>query len=169
MQARPRAETEQVKNVSNWLSCNAINKLERCFIHEHAGDLVAIKARTQTPLGRLLAKWSAFRFSTLFKSPNEAGVRESSPCTQYSSNDKFDAVIAAIIIVVGLGMLLGPLWWLEFVDNSDKRLGVITGFCCVFALLMTMATINRPFEVVAATAAYAAVLMVFMQIGGGRS
>lgn len=29
---------------------------------------------------------------------------------------------------------------------------------------MTTATVNRPFEVVAATAAYAAVLMVFKQI-----
>lgn len=33
-------------------------------------------------------------------------------------------------------------------------------------LVMSIATNNRPFEVVAATAAYAAVLMVFMQIDG---
>ena len=50
-------------------------------------------------------------------------------------------------------------------DNND-RLGIITGFVILFTLLMAGATINRPFEVVAATAAYAAVLMVFMQIGG---
>jgi hypothetical protein len=63
-------------------------------------------------------------------------------------------------------MLLAPLWWLEDVSDSKDRLKIITGFVILFISLMTVATINRPFEVVASTAAYAAVLMVFMQIGG---
>lgn len=61
-------------------------------------------------------------------------------------------------------MILGPLWWLEFVSGSRKRLAIISGFLAVFMVLMNLATINRPFEVVASAAAYAAVLMVFMQI-----
>lgn len=61
-------------------------------------------------------------------------------------------------------MLLAPMWWLEFVSGSKKRLAIITAFLVVFILAMATATVNRPFEVVAATAAYAAVLMVFMQI-----
>jgi len=63
-------------------------------------------------------------------------------------------------------MLLAPLWWMQNVADNNDRLGIITGFVILFTLLMAGATINRPFEVVAATAAYAAVLMVFMQIGG---
>jgi hypothetical protein len=69
-----------------------------------------------------------------------------------------------IIILGGLAMLLSPLWWLEYVLDSVKRLQIITGFVCVFCLLMTMSEIKSPREVVAASAAYAAVLMVFMQI-----
>lgn len=60
-------------------------------------------------------------------------------------------------------MLLAPIWWLAFVSDIKVRLGVITGFLCVFISVMATAT-SRPFEAVAATAAYAAVLMVFMQI-----
>ena len=82
----------------------------------------------------------------------------------YSDNEILERLTTAMIILVGLVMLLAPMWWLENVSSSRKRLGVITGFICVFMVMMTTATINRPFEVVAATAAYSAVLMVFMQI-----
>lgn len=67
-------------------------------------------------------------------------------------------------MAMGLVMLLAPMWWLEYASDGDTRLKIITGFLCVFICLMSTATVNRPFEVVAATAAYAAVLMVFMQI-----
>lgn len=82
----------------------------------------------------------------------------------YSSDSKFERFTTVCIIATGLIMLLAPMWWLEFVSDSVTRLKIITGFLCVFISIMTIATINRPFEVVAATAAYAAVLMVFMQI-----
>jgi hypothetical protein len=64
-------------------------------------------------------------------------------------------------------MLLAPLWWLEYTKTSEKRLGIITGFIIVFVGVLLCATANRAFEVVACTAAYAAVLMVFMQIASG--
>ena len=60
-------------------------------------------------------------------------------------------------------MLLAPIWWLAFVSDDKKRLGIITAFVCIFISVMATAT-NKPFEAVAATAAYAAVLMVFMQV-----
>ena len=64
-------------------------------------------------------------------------------------------------------MLVGPLWWLQHLsaqDNMEYRLAVITGFLVLFTILLSILTVARPFEVLAATAAYAAVLMVFMQI-----
>ena len=64
-------------------------------------------------------------------------------------------------------MLVGPLWWLQHIsaqNNTEYRLAVITGFLVLFTILLSILTVARPFEVLAATAAYAAVLMVFMQI-----
>lgn len=49
--------------------------------------------------------------------------------------------------------------------RSLKRLGVTTGFAIVFTALLMGSTLNRSFEVMVGTAAYAAVFMVFMQIG----
>jgi uncharacterized membrane protein len=89
-----------------------------------------------------------------------------SAATAYSSDQAFEQFTTLGIIFLGLIMLLAPMWWLECVSDSKARLRIITGFVVVFILAMTTATINRPFEVVAATAAYAAVLMVFMQIDG---
>ena len=65
-------------------------------------------------------------------------------------------------------MLIGPLWWLNRLafhgSNLSPRLGVITGFLVAFVLLICCLTNARPFEVLAATAAYGAVLMVFIQL-----
>jgi hypothetical protein len=88
-----------------------------------------------------------------------------SKSTVYSSDEKFERFTTRSIIIIGLIALLTPMW-LEFVSASKARLGIITSFICAFIFVMSVATHNRPFEVVAATAAYAAVLMVFMQIGG---
>jgi hypothetical protein len=64
-------------------------------------------------------------------------------------------------------MLLGPMWWLNFVTNNTMRLGTITGFVLLSMVIMSMATVNRPFEVVAATVAYTAVLTGIMKLGAG--
>ena len=61
-------------------------------------------------------------------------------------------------------MLVGPLWLLQHLSAQQARLAVITGFLILFTILLSILTVARPFEVLAATAAYAAVLMVFMQI-----
>lgn len=75
-------------------------------------------------------------------------------------------------MILGLGMLIGPLWWLQNLSvhhaNLQIRLGVITAFLILFATLISILAKARPFEVLAATAAYGAVLMVYMQLGTNR-
>lgn len=66
-------------------------------------------------------------------------------------------------------MIIAPLWLLQYVSTSEPalrtRLGVITGFIGGFTILLSIVTVAKPFEVLAATAAYGALLMVFMQLG----
>jgi hypothetical protein len=69
----------------------------------------------------------------------------------------------SVIIFLGLVMLYGPMWWLQWVDDDVKRLAIITCFVFVFAMGLRLMSTMRPFEALAATAAYAAVLMVYMQ------
>ena len=72
-------------------------------------------------------------------------------------------------------MLIGPLWLLQHFStdsvqtNLSVRLVIITFFLIGFAVLLTIITVARPFETLAATAAYGAVLMVFMQLNSGPS
>lgn len=55
-------------------------------------------------------------------------------------------------MVVGLGMLIGPLWVLEFVNRPLQRLGVITAFVVLFLFLLSVATTARPIESLAGAA-----------------
>ena len=75
-------------------------------------------------------------------------------------------------------MLLTPLWLLQSSIGSGYNsewniLTIVTAFIIAFAILLSMVAVAQPFEVLAATAAYSAVLMVYMQINspgspGGR-
>ncbi|KAF2026143.1 hypothetical protein EK21DRAFT_92684 [Setomelanomma holmii] len=168
VRARPRAEKRQVDNVVNWLDRGAIVEEEADFAN-HASDLISINARTRTPLGRWLEGCRKPHLWRIFREKDRPGLHVKAASTVYSSNQKFDRLTSRTIIVLGLVMLLAPMWWLEFVSSSNIRLGIITGFLCVFISIMSTATINQPFQVVAATAAYAAVLMVFMQIDSNGS
>jgi hypothetical protein len=162
---RPRAEPRQINNVENWLKRGAITASETGFV-THKSDLISINERVRPPLGRWLEACRILRTWRIFKAKFVEGLHVKADATSYSSDQTFESVTSIGIIVLGLSMLLAPLWWLEDVSDSKDRLKIITGFVILFISLMTVATINRPFEVVASTAAYAAVLMVFMQIGG---
>jgi hypothetical protein len=162
---RPRAEQRQILNVRNWLTRNAITEEEQKFV-QHEGDLVAVNSRVQPPLGRLLEACKLLRLSRFLKEKLSPDVHIVSDYTTYSSNELLEGLSNATIILLGFAMLMGPLWWLNSVSDSSKRLGIISGFLGLFMVLMMTATVNAPFQVVASSAAYAAVLMVFMQIGG---
>lgn len=87
----------------------------------------------------------------------------------YHKDAVVDKIVTCVTVILGLAMLIGPLWLLQHISaqepNLETRLIVITGFICLFTILLSLFTVAKPFEVLAATAAYGAVLMVFMQVG----
>ena len=91
--------------------------------------------------------------------------------TEYVRESLIDKFVTCVTLLLGLGMIVGPLWWLQHlsIEQPDPyaRLQVITGFSVMFTVLLSILTVAKPFEVLAATAAYGAVLMVFMQLGFG--
>jgi hypothetical protein len=147
----------------NWLDRGAIDDDEAEFIKENV-DLISINAVDLLPIRRLLEASPRISFSWLFRTKPPLDVDDTSEATIYTSNERLERITNGLIILVGLAMLLAPLWWLEYVSSKEGKLKIITLFVCLFIAMMMTATINKPFEVVAATAAYSAVLMVFMQI-----
>jgi hypothetical protein len=79
-----------------------------------------------------------------------------------------EKVSTAVISVVGISMLIGPIWALAFIGPIEWRLGVISGFIVIFFVVLAV-TISRLYEALAATAAYSAVLVVFLQTPIGNS
>ncbi|KAF2831562.1 hypothetical protein CC86DRAFT_140805 [Ophiobolus disseminans] len=165
IRAQPRAEDRQIKNVATWLENKAITPPETTFVQK-TGDLITINVRNRPPLGRWIEECRGLRLWKIFRAKPVDGLHVQSEATVYSSDKAFERFTTISIIFGGLVMLLAPLWWLANVSASKTRLQIITGFLIVFASIMAISTTNRPFEVVATTAAYAAVLMVFMQMEG---
>lgn len=91
-----------------------------------------------------------------------------SKVTIYNKEARIDKIVTFATIAIGLAMLLAPLWLLQCVTSRDisktTTLGTITAFIVGFSGLLSIVAVAKPFEVLAATAAYAAVLMVFMQM-----
>lgn len=172
MRSRPSADERHINNVRNWLSDveggyrQVIDEEETKSYMEsrYAADLITISLRNRPPLGRWLESFQKLQLSKWFRAELIPGKHKESRTTTYSSDTKFENLTNCSIIMGGLLMLLTPLWLLEYCSGSKTRLGIITAFVVVFMFTMSTATINRPFEVVAASAAYAAVLMVFMQV-----
>ncbi|OCL04960.1 hypothetical protein AOQ84DRAFT_299854 [Glonium stellatum] len=170
LKARPAAPKRVVKNVKNWLVENegAIADAESQFVGMDK-DLIAMVHREKTPLRRMLEYFRWFRLARCFRSRKDQAHQYTtyfySDTTTYYSDTFMDMTVTVIILLLGLGMLLGPAWWLQKAGSLSLRLSIICIFVPVFMLLLTAVAPLRPFETVAATSAYTAVLMVFMQLG----
>lgn len=69
------------------------------------------------------------------------------------SDKRIDPFIAAIIVTIGLAMLIAPMWLLQFLNDPLQKFVVITTFIVVLLPMVSYATIAKPPELLAATAA----------------
>ena len=191
LKARPDATKRQVSNVKNWLGNNntPINPREVSFIQKE-GDLMPMVPRIKPPLRRFLDRFDIIgrigcwrrreKQVMLWKdmSSRDKQMANSvqldqrhfrSETTIYNMEERIDKFVTCVTIGLGLIMLIAPLWLLQYVDSDMGRLRIITCFLVGFTFLLSILVVARPFEVLAATAAYGAVLMVFMQLGGPGS
>lgn len=167
MRARSKANKRQIANLENWLYNfpGAIDPEETKFIRDHQEDLIPILTKGRSPLRHLLEESRKFRSWKLFS----ISKKEGTPTSHFYSGRKMDAFTNAIIIVFGLAMLFGPMWWLNSINSDDGKLGIITGFTFLFTVVLVSSSVDQPFQILGGTAAYAAVLMVFMQTTSSKS
>jgi hypothetical protein len=169
LRARAEALPKNITNVCNWFENNqaAIDANEQKYI-THTEDLISILPQESTPLRRFLERYIIFRSGTfwLWKQPPLPHLSpHEKKLIQYANQKRLDRIITITIAVGGLGMLIAPLWVLEQVGTTWRKLAVISGFIVTFLVIISVATLARQAEALAATAAYSAVLMVFLQLG----
>jgi len=174
LRSHESARKYQVKNLENWFRSRSnpekrnsgpVKDAEQSYLSTGT-DLICITPRHKTPLARLLETSSLVRW--MLEKPLRPGQVEYREVVYYSDK-KLRWLSDIITIVIGLIMLYGPMWWLNYVSGDAKRLAIITVFVFFFAVGLSLIGSGRPFETLAATAAYAAVLMVFMQRQGSNA
>jgi hypothetical protein len=147
---RPKAQEKDAQSVANWLNNHpgAIHPDETQYLDEHS-DLFAMAPKEKVPLRSLLEKSERFRrWSFWRKAPRLHDIN-----VIYTSDFKIDFFVGLINTILGLAMLIAPLWILAFVQEKVHRLAVITVFLVCFLSLVTFSTVVRPFESLGATAA----------------
>jgi hypothetical protein len=65
-----------------------------------------------------------------------------------------DRYLNIIITVIGIGVLLGPLWLLKEQSAETTRLVTISVSLTIFTILLNILTVARTFDSLAAAAAY---------------
>lgn len=169
---QPKAPRRTLASISKWFQeyPNAITEYETGFLSsEKETDLVATVERPKAPLRSIVETILWFCPSRYFRLDpqeyNEYLLKYGKEDVIYWDNDKIDFAVNTIILFSGLVMLLVPAWGLNAVSSYTLRLALITGFIALFLGLLLLVTPTKPFETMVGTAAYGALLMVFMQIG----
>jgi hypothetical protein len=152
LRSRPKVFRSDIASLKNWLDYrgNAILDEETRFL-DHREDLVALAPKEKVPLRALLERSDAFRKSWLFRRSSTIN-KDADQRTFYISDERMNRFISFIIVIIGLLMLITPLWVLAFVPQTIYRLTVITVFTVIFMSLVSFAVDTEPVDGLVATA-----------------
>ncbi|KAK0615704.1 hypothetical protein B0T17DRAFT_510287 [Bombardia bombarda] len=166
-------DTQSVRNyLDSWP--NAIKEEETAYL-DHKDDLVYISERTDSFIGRRFRPGPSWATTGAIRSRRHrrSRVADDDDTTAFVMDGTFihdagkvEELYQWAFVILGFAMLISPLWILVFVTAQIPRLAIMTCFILAFLGLVSFVTTARPFETLAATAAYAAVLVVFLQAQG---
>lgn len=151
---------DRVKNaLFGWLD-NAqclVGLGEQAYFEEH-DDLVALRpAKGEDRLSQFLRDHCSHWMKKQRESHRQPWDR-----LYYLPETRISKAVGTISILMAGVLLVGAIISLYFVTASAARLGLLTVWTIVFALSVSILSTARRSEVFAATAAYAAVLVVFV-------
>ncbi|KAF5026803.1 hypothetical protein F66182_1087 [Fusarium sp. NRRL 66182] len=183
----PDAPPRDVRSVRNWHhnhDFSAIAAKEQKYLDQD--DIFCVLQKDKTPLRRAIDGSYRFRTMKIWKRSGDNVPEYDAPNVTYYSDKRIDHFASLVIVVIGMCLLIIPLWILQGLSSLRIKLGVITAFIFTFLLILSFAMVSKPFEALAATAAYvnrpvvrsvrelsadtssssyAAILMVFIQLG----
>ncbi|KAI0545138.1 hypothetical protein F4679DRAFT_562196 [Xylaria curta] len=162
-----RAPSRDIKSLQTWHANHqnrAIDDEEQRYL-EHNQDLIRLEFNNKTPLRNWIDSSLALRTLSIWKKQSRAAPKYEASNVSYYSNTCMDSFASGTIIFIGASLLITPIWILQAIEYLQIKLAVITAFVLVFLLVLSFVMVSRPLEALGATAAYAAVLMVFIQVG----
>ncbi|KAH0436420.1 hypothetical protein CcaCcLH18_04440 [Colletotrichum camelliae] len=162
----PKATKRDRKNIQNWHYNHdfaAIAREEQTYLEKD--DLISVAYTEKTPLRQAIDSSLRLRTLPIWRHREDAAASYDAREVSYYSDKRMNAFASALIIAIGVVMLLTPIWVLQAMGDLKGKLAVITVFVFIFLLVLSLAMVAKPFEALGATAAYAAVLMVFIQLG----
>jgi hypothetical protein len=131
-------------------------------LYDEREDLVALRRPAEEDrLTIVLRKYFPFLFMT-----NRQARRGR---IAYYLEERIRKVVAFISMILAAGLLYGAILNLYFVTSDKAKLGLIAAYTIAFALCVGLLTNARRSEIFAASAAYAAVMVVFVSSGLGSS
>ncbi|KAI1094634.1 hypothetical protein F5B19DRAFT_490166 [Rostrohypoxylon terebratum] len=159
-----------IKSIRNWHSNHgnrAVDADEQGYLaREKEKDLISILPKDKLPVRRLIDHSRRLRTFSIWRRESPDIPDYDADLVSYYSDERIDSFASGLIVATGVIMLIAPIWILQWLQNQVYKLVVITLFVFVFLLTLSLAMATKPFEALGATAAYAAVLMVFLQLGG---
>ena len=126
---------------------NAIQDSEKGYL-DAGEDLMYVLPKPARPW--LHSMFSVYAYKLFQRRPTDASAFDPEMIF-LPQEERRENILTRSILLVGLLMLIAPLWILEIVHGSSQRLAVITGFIILFLALVVFATAARPFESLAAT------------------
>ncbi|ENH75749.1 hypothetical protein FOC1_g10003911 [Fusarium oxysporum f. sp. cubense race 1] len=145
----------------------AIMESESAFL-THNDELISIW-KEKPPLRRVFEQYFVSSYGEvmgLFKKDARRMESHDRATTYIYSDAAIDNFAFVVMLATTLVMLIAPMWILQNLSSANGKLGVITAFAIVWLGLVSYAANGRPFEKLAVTAGYLAVLVVFLQFGG---
>ncbi|KAI0433536.1 hypothetical protein F5Y09DRAFT_338563 [Xylaria sp. FL1042] len=161
-----RAPSRDIQSLRTWHSNHqnvAIDEEEHRYLEEDQ-DLMRLRSHDKTPLRNWIDNSLALRTLSVWKKQSRTIPEYDASNVSYYSNTSMDTFACAMIVFIGASILITPIWILQAIENLQIKLAIITTFVLMFLLLLSFAMASKPFEALDATAAYAAVLMVSIQV-----
>ncbi|KAI1300028.1 hypothetical protein F5Y03DRAFT_364809 [Xylaria venustula] len=163
------ASKANVNNIKNWLGNNdgAIMEAETKFIN-HEDELISFRApklNLRYWFEKQIVSYAKFRVFGV-KPHQRSPLSPHDEITTYTFSDKAIEIFgSSMVFAAASAMLIAPLWILLSLRTLEQKLGVITLFILLCLGFLSLTALGRPFERLAATAGYSAVLVVFLQLG----
>lgn len=154
LKSHPPVPKKDIASLETWFYNNgsAILEAEKEYV-KRSSDLFSVVPKSKSPLRVLLEHSRHFRLLKLWQQKSVDNATHNDRNVHYISDAKIDRFIATFIMTLGLVMLVAPLWILAFLGGLVPRLGVISAFIVLFVALVSITTVAKPFETLAAAAA----------------